>query len=79
MILSVWAAKCGTCVGKKYLQLHGLANGNLGPHVLWLPEVWKRTLLCQEVGQARLFPLSVQKPRKGMGTSGGRAEIHHIK
>lgn len=64
MILSVWAGKCGAGVGEKYLQLHGLANGDLGPYVLWLPEFWKRTLLYQEVGQARLFPISVEKPRK---------------
>lgn len=79
MILSVWAGKCGAGVGEKCLQLHGLANGDLGLHVLWLPAFWKRTLLCQEVGQARLFPLSVKKPRKVIGTSGGRAGTHYIK
>lgn len=54
MILSVWAGNCGAGVGEKWLQLHGLANGGLGPHVLWLPAFSKRTLLCQEVGQTPL-------------------------
>lgn len=79
MILLCGQERGGAGVGEKCPQLNGLANGGLDLHVLWLAAFWKRNLLCQEVRQARLLLLSVQKLRKGLRISGGRAGAHHVK